>query len=337
MTEDVQSWSTVASENDDADASINWTEGMAPSAVNNSARSMMAAVARWRDQIQWGGDIWAVVGGTVDAITLTHTPAPDALNPSHVVFFVATGANTGSVTLNVNNLGAKTLKRKGATLAAGDLAADQFVAAVYDGTDFQILDTMPFDAVLTGATQTLTNKTIAAGDNTLSGLALGSEVTGASTDLSDEADLARLTDLTTKLATPAGAVTVATDDKVVIQDTSDSDSIQTVTAQSIADLGGAPASQLIKAWAKVASDGTIEDSYNVTSVTRPSTGVYEITWDTDFADANYVVIGAAQSTNRSCIPDETTQAAGLIRVNVRIQHTNAFSNTGFYVIALGDQ
>ena len=34
------------------------------------------------------------------------------------------------------------------------------------------------------------------------------------------------------------AVTVATDDKVLIQDTSDSNNLKTVTAQSIADLGG---------------------------------------------------------------------------------------------------
>lgn len=39
------SWSTTASDNDDADSNINWMEGQAPSTVNGSARAMMAADA----------------------------------------------------------------------------------------------------------------------------------------------------------------------------------------------------------------------------------------------------------------------------------------------------
>jgi len=49
---------------------------------------------------------------------------------------------------------------------------------------------------------------------------------------SDITSLTALTNIT------ASAVTVATDDKILIRDTSDSDNIKTVTAQSIADLAG---------------------------------------------------------------------------------------------------
>jgi hypothetical protein len=40
-------WSQTAS----ADATINWAEGQAPSSVNDSARAMMAATAKYRDDI----------------------------------------------------------------------------------------------------------------------------------------------------------------------------------------------------------------------------------------------------------------------------------------------
>ena len=44
-------WSRTASSNASADNTINWAEGMAPSAVNDSARAMMARTAEWRDDI----------------------------------------------------------------------------------------------------------------------------------------------------------------------------------------------------------------------------------------------------------------------------------------------
>ena len=34
-----------------ADSTINWAEGQAPSSVNDSARAMMAATAKYRDDI----------------------------------------------------------------------------------------------------------------------------------------------------------------------------------------------------------------------------------------------------------------------------------------------
>lgn len=46
---DVSDWDTTAANNDDSDlaSGIDWAEGMAPSQVNNSARSMMAEIAQW--------------------------------------------------------------------------------------------------------------------------------------------------------------------------------------------------------------------------------------------------------------------------------------------------
>jgi hypothetical protein len=53
-------------------------------------------------------------------------------------------------------------------------------------------------------------------------------------DVTDEANVTDALDGAT-----LDAVTVATDDKILIQDTSDGDTLKTVTAQSIADLAGA--------------------------------------------------------------------------------------------------
>src|SRR5882757_7545244 len=44
-------WSKTPVNNATADSTVNWAEGMAPSAVNDSARAEMAAVAKWRDDI----------------------------------------------------------------------------------------------------------------------------------------------------------------------------------------------------------------------------------------------------------------------------------------------
>ena len=60
-------WSQTAASNATADPSINWQEGQAPSSVNDSARAMMASVAKHRDDI--AGAI--VTGGTATAYTVS--------------------------------------------------------------------------------------------------------------------------------------------------------------------------------------------------------------------------------------------------------------------------
>jgi hypothetical protein len=57
-----------------------------------------------------------------------------------VVNFSAQTLNTGAATLNVNGLGAKTIKKFGTAndLATGDILANQIVTVIYDGTNFQM-------------------------------------------------------------------------------------------------------------------------------------------------------------------------------------------------------
>ena len=68
-------WSQTASSDATADSTINWAEGQSPSSVNDSARAMMAATAKYRDDI--AGAI--VTGGDVDGYTVTSYQEFDSL------------------------------------------------------------------------------------------------------------------------------------------------------------------------------------------------------------------------------------------------------------------
>jgi hypothetical protein len=63
----IYQWSQTPATNGNVDGTINWAVGMAPSAVDPSARSMMARVAEYRDDIS--GSL--ATGGTSTAYTVT--------------------------------------------------------------------------------------------------------------------------------------------------------------------------------------------------------------------------------------------------------------------------
>jgi hypothetical protein len=77
------------------------------------------------------------VGGTADAITLTPIPPATAYAAGQTFRFVASGANTGAVTVNVSSLGVKAVTKNGTTaLVAGDIPSGTMVQITYDGTRF---------------------------------------------------------------------------------------------------------------------------------------------------------------------------------------------------------
>lgn len=81
--------------------------------------------------------------GANDTYACSPTPALGAYGVGQVIWFKAATANTGAATININALGAKTIKKVagGVTtdLATNDIRAGQWVEAVYDGTNFQML------------------------------------------------------------------------------------------------------------------------------------------------------------------------------------------------------
>lgn len=83
------------------------------------------------------------VAGTANAITLTGTIAAYAAGQRFS--FPASGTNTsGTVTININGLGTKSIKKTiGGTivaLAVGDIPGSRIIDIEYDGTQFQIMN-----------------------------------------------------------------------------------------------------------------------------------------------------------------------------------------------------
>src|SRR4051812_79222 len=100
-------WSRTAASNATADATINWSEGQAPSTVNDSGRSMMASTAAFRDDISGA----LATGGTSTAYTLTSRQVFDTLAhmDGAMIAFTPHATNGASPTLNIDGLGAKSI------------------------------------------------------------------------------------------------------------------------------------------------------------------------------------------------------------------------------------
>jgi len=78
-----------------------------------------------------------------DSYAITLAPAPTAYVAGQRYTFKVNTANTGAATLNVNALGAKTLKKfKDQDLESGDIVAGQIVEVVYDGVNLQVVSAL---------------------------------------------------------------------------------------------------------------------------------------------------------------------------------------------------
>jgi microcystin-dependent protein len=127
-------WSQTAANNATADGLINWQEGQAPSSVNDSGRAMMAAVAKYRDDVS--GAI--TTSGTSTAYAVSSFEAFDTLAHlgGQTIAFTPHVTNGATVTLNVDGLGAKPLRSSpGAELPAGSLILGTPYVALYNSSD----------------------------------------------------------------------------------------------------------------------------------------------------------------------------------------------------------
>jgi len=98
--------------------------------------------------IQNASYIYAADSGGSDAYAITLAPAITAYVTGQLFLFKANTINTGAATLNVNGLGAKTIKKNvSSDLATGDILAGQLVKVIYDGTNFQLVSTIPAAAL----------------------------------------------------------------------------------------------------------------------------------------------------------------------------------------------
>jgi microcystin-dependent protein len=127
-------WSRTASSNAAADGTINWAEGMAPSAVNDSARAMMARLAEWRDDVS--GSI--TTAGTSTAYTVASNQGFDNFADMNgaMLACVPHTTNGATVTLNVDGLGAKPLRfGPGLELQSGVLIQGTPYVVSYNNSD----------------------------------------------------------------------------------------------------------------------------------------------------------------------------------------------------------
>lgn len=92
----------------------------------------------------------------------------------------------------------------------------------------------------------------------------------------------------------------------------------------------------VKGWVKCNSAGGILASYNVSSVTKPGTGVYNVNWNTNFNNANYVVVGTVGNSVSARMLFTSTQLAGSVNIRTK-DDTGTSVDSEFHVIAVGAQ
>ncbi|MEH2627071.1 microcystin-dependent protein [Bradyrhizobium sp. AZCC 1719] len=125
----VISWSQTAASNATADPAVGWSEGQAPSTVNDSARALMASVAKWRDDIS----SIIVTGGSGTAYTIVSNQIQDGQNRNgYTIQFTPGTTNTGAVTLSVDSQAAKPLRfLTGVDLPSGVLISGSLYQATF--------------------------------------------------------------------------------------------------------------------------------------------------------------------------------------------------------------
>ena len=104
----------------------------------------------------------ATVGGTANVITLTTAWTATAYTAGMKVSFIPTATNSGSVTVNVDGLGAKNVYIGGNALTGGELVQSRIVEMTYDGTQFQVDYTAP-TAISVGTVMAWPTSTVPSG------------------------------------------------------------------------------------------------------------------------------------------------------------------------------
>ena len=147
--------------------------------ANATARTEYAAMG----QVQDSTPLYAgTAGGTATVLTATLTPAITAYVTGQRYIVKAASAATGAATINFNSVGAKTIQRNQAAIAAGDWESGDLLELGYDGTYFQLhaptrisTDYITSDMILDG---TIAAVDIATGAVNGAKIAMGSDAQG---------------------------------------------------------------------------------------------------------------------------------------------------------------
>jgi len=276
----VSQYSTSAASNNDA-APDGFPEGMAPSGVNDAARELMAALARFYQDI--GGTL--VSTGSSNAYVVTSNSSHAALADIGLLVFRANHANTGAATLAVDGLTAKDIvKGASGALDSGDIAANQIVMVRYNATtdDFHLLSASDFGTAAALNTGTASGELPTNGD--LGALSLLDTVDTAQID--DEAVTnAKMAHVAT--STLKGRATASTGD------------LEDLTAAQVRSILGVDLALLPTARAKVTNGGSVAlaEEAGVDTVTRTGAGIIDVVLDDTMSSANYTIMAMAVNTD----------------------------------------
>lgn len=168
----IYDWSVTANNNSNSDSGINWVEGQLPGTVNGSARAMMGRAAEIVKDL--GGALTA--GGSANALTITANSAFTTNVNGRFLAFRAASDNTTAATLNVNGIGAKSIRKMtssgDAALSGAEIQADGIYLVNYSealnsaaGGWLLVNPTMDLSSFITlTGVATLTNKTFTTGN-----------------------------------------------------------------------------------------------------------------------------------------------------------------------------
>ena len=111
-----------------------WNGSASPNTIDDAGRALQGAVAR-----EWECRSFPASTGTAPSFVVAYTVAPAAIRSGQTYTFTAHAAAAGTDTVNINALGAKTIKKVVAgtktNLVANDFYANDKIATEYDGTD----------------------------------------------------------------------------------------------------------------------------------------------------------------------------------------------------------
>lgn len=322
MATGAQVWSTAAASNNSADSSVNWAEGMAPSAVNNSARAEMASVAMHiKDN---SGTL--LTSGSTTAYTVTSMQVQTAVTDGYTMAVRFHATNDSSATLNVDGVGAKKIEiAAGVGLAGGEFPTGSVARLTYTASstswvvnNVTSLTTASFPSATIASSFTVTKATLLSSALTVSGAAtLSSSLTVG---------------LATLFTTGITAAAIA-GDMVATQENMETGT-SLITAVSPGRFQFHPGAT--KGWILADNAGGIGNSYNVTSVADNGPGDLTVSWATDFSTADSSISATPLSSAAIANIRVAASAAGSVQTLNTNSANSAADITGYYVQAWGD-
>jgi hypothetical protein len=118
-----------------------------PPVLDTYAADLLLRAVQYIDQK--GTVSYAADAGAANTLVVTLAPAPTVYTTGMRIWVKVNATNTGAATINVNGIGAKSIKKiTGGDPSPGELFATSIVELVYDGTNFLLLT---FSSVSAGA------------------------------------------------------------------------------------------------------------------------------------------------------------------------------------------